>query len=553
MKPKKGRSPKDLLNAVFRHIHILLLVLVLLPLGTLVACFLVTPVYESDARLMIMTVAARTGAPDAEGGRGKIAERAASPSDVSKAKETLQGQDLWLRTAQALGTGNSREESGSTLKRQVKILAEKVAGNLSDKKANRPKAPGQSVHDFAATARQLSRDCIVSTGAGAGTLEVSFRYDDPAMARRILSTHVSGFIKQVAATQPLPEKPKKVEKAVTPKPVKEKTAKHQSEPKNVESTPRNSEQSTYLEEYERVETRLAEFKKKWKLVFPEKQKEELYAEIAGKKKSLHAAEGEISRVQSLLEALKSSPATLIKQVLGGEGEEFDNSIRAAVSKLAEAMRRHETIKQRFVETSRDVRDSEEKVRDASVRVERILEADLAVKEAKQAALEADISAQEEQLAQLEQRIEELKKLELDVSIAKERYVRFSVGSRVTPKTTAQSPAPSSSPAPSTSSAPQPVVEKNAVTPQRAMAARLIKPPSLPDHALFPRTGLYVLVSLIAALPLGLIAVAVASSFNRTFDTPDHVERATGYKVLASFQRLRGPSRPFRVRRSDKNR
>ena len=112
MKPKKGRSLKDLLNAVFRHIHILLVVLVLLPLGTLVACFLVTPVYESDAKLMIMTVAARTSAPHAEAGKGKVTQRAASPSDVSQAKKTLQSHDLWLRTVEALGTAGVAGEIG---------------------------------------------------------------------------------------------------------------------------------------------------------------------------------------------------------------------------------------------------------------------------------------------------------------------------------------------------------------------------------------------------------------------------------------------------------
>ena len=373
------------------------------------------------------------------------------------------------------------------------------------------------------------------------------------MARKILSTHVSGFIRQVAAGRPLPENPKKVEKAEKTKPVKEKAPKSRPEPRSMESAPRNAEPNTYLEDYERVETRLSEFKKKWKLFFPEKQEAELYADIAAKKKSLHAAEGEISKVQSSLDALKSNPTRLIKQVLSEEGDEFDNSIRAAVSQLAEAMRRDETVKQRFVETSRDVRESREKVRDASVRVERILEADLAVKEAKQAALEADISAQEEQLAQLDERIEELKKIELELSVAKERYVRFSVGSRVTTETKAQSPTRSTNPVPFTSPATHPVVEKKAVAPQRSISARLIKPPSLPNHPLFPRTGLYILVSLVVALPLGLIAVAIASSFDRTFDTPDHVERATGYKVLASFQRLKGPSRPPRFRRSDKKR
>lgn len=44
MKPKRGWSLRDGLNAIFRRIYLLKLVLVLLPLGTLVASFLVSPV-----------------------------------------------------------------------------------------------------------------------------------------------------------------------------------------------------------------------------------------------------------------------------------------------------------------------------------------------------------------------------------------------------------------------------------------------------------------------------------------------------------------------------
>lgn len=539
MKAKRGWSLRDGLNALFRRIHILVVVLVLLPLGTLLACFLVSPVYETRAELRITTAAAGTGIPDAAPRRGSIAELKASPAEVTHVKEILQSRDLWIRTVKGLGSGFSTRKSGTTLNQRTEDLLERAAVGLGLKEPPGTRTAGQAEEDYAATAQRLSRNCLISPGPGSGILEVAFQYDDPEMARTILTTHVKECMREFPGGRPSRGS------VEIPKAVEPERPKGREGAKDRSSVRRDTDRNPYQEEYERAGRRLAEYRRKWKLVFPEKQKEELYAEIAGMKETLRRLEGKISRAQQILDSLQASPVPTAKQILDIEGDELDRSSRESLSQLAEQIRAHEMIKAHYVETSRDFRDSRERVLAALARFKQLMEVDLAGMEVKRAAIEADISDKEDRKAKLEQRIGELRRLEVEEAVAKDRYVRFSVRRPVSPEIAA--------PSPSTAPAPAHAIERNAAQPQRALAVKLLSPPFLPDNPIFPRKGLYVLVSLILAVPLGLIMMAVANHFDRTFDTPEDVEEATGYKVLASFRRIKGPSRAVPSRRLHSNR
>ena len=53
MTEEKGLTVRDILNIIYKRILILKLVLILLPLGVLVTCLVVNPVYQVGAKVII--------------------------------------------------------------------------------------------------------------------------------------------------------------------------------------------------------------------------------------------------------------------------------------------------------------------------------------------------------------------------------------------------------------------------------------------------------------------------------------------------------------------
>ena len=53
MKEDKGLTIRDILNVIYKRILILKLVVILVPLSVLLACLIVKPAYETDAKIII--------------------------------------------------------------------------------------------------------------------------------------------------------------------------------------------------------------------------------------------------------------------------------------------------------------------------------------------------------------------------------------------------------------------------------------------------------------------------------------------------------------------
>ena len=70
--------------------------------------------------------------------------------------------------------------------------------------------------------------------------------------------------------------------------------------------------------------------------------------------------------------------------------------------------------------------------------------------------------------------------------------------------------------------------------QKLVDVKFLGKPWIPKNPVFPKTGLYVILSFIFSFPLGIGIIFVAAFLDHTFDDPSRLEAATGYKVLASF-------------------
>lgn len=437
--------------------------------------------------------------------------------------------DVWTRTVQSLGPGFVDRQTGLRLNQQLENLVERVALRLGLKSPGTTHGTRASTHESAATAQALSRSCRVAVDPESGVFTVDFAYRDPAMAQQILSTHLSEFTKDFLQEYTRGRRGKVIRQE------KHREAGSSRDSAAVESSPRSGPANKYREEYERASEQLAAYRKKWNLERPEKQREPLYAEIAQARESLRRLVREITRRQEALDTLKNYLVPTAKQTNTLAEADLDGAGREIVSRLGEAVRQHEKISARFVATSRDCRDSKEKVREEVDRLKAYLDANMAALEAKQATMEVDITDKETQLAHLGQRIGELRKRELEAALAKERYLTFLALS------------PNRNGSLSTRPSPVRAVDHLAPEPEPTIAVKILSPPFIPEHPVFPRKGLYTLVALFLALPLGLLMIVVANFFDHTFDTPEALEEATGYKVLASLKRVEGSSRPSRLR------
>ncbi len=60
MKKDMGSSTRDLLNILFRRIYILVFLVIALPLAVLLACLLLSPMYESSGKVLVTASAEST-------------------------------------------------------------------------------------------------------------------------------------------------------------------------------------------------------------------------------------------------------------------------------------------------------------------------------------------------------------------------------------------------------------------------------------------------------------------------------------------------------------
>ena len=113
---------------------------------------------------------------------------------------------------------------------------------------------------------------------------------------------------------------------------------------------------------------------------------------------------------------------------------------------------------------------------------------------------------------LDRRAQELTRLELEATIAKERYVKYA-GREDDARL------------------------EGLLRGQQLSNVKVVSRPSIPITPVFPKRGLFVLGAFLLAFPLGLGLIMVTNFFDSTFFSPQQVEAVTGYKVLASFRKL----------------
>jgi uncharacterized protein involved in exopolysaccharide biosynthesis len=483
-------SLRDFLSSIFRRINILKFIVILLPLGTLVACFLVSPVYQSSAKVIVTAKKENTGlllAPKESMQRGNL-NLNVDETDLNSEMEILLSMDLWIRTVRKLGIDYFKSKKQSGVKAGVKRLIKRTGLTVGAGSNRSSQGALTGVAKESADVQKMAEDLIsrfkIVPGQKSRVLDLSFKDSDPDKAQKILATLLNLYIPYQLEVYAIPGAQGFY----------------------------SGQGDKYRERFEQANTRLVEFKKKWGIAGADKQKDEFLSVIRNLEDSLISIHSNLGQYEYMLDSLKRDiiPTGQLARSIQGTGE--NPYITTLATQLLRAQQERQQIQKRFSQNSRDVRAAEDAVEALKNRFRDALQTEVEVLKTKNATLETSLKEKRAQLSQIEEKSEEVRTLELATEIEKERYLKY-----VRKAEEAQ--------------------QGNLMKGINLVNVSILSQPSRPTHPIFPKKKLFTLAALLMAFPLGIGIILVAGYFDHTFDNPQEVERGTGHPVLASLKKL----------------
>jgi uncharacterized protein involved in exopolysaccharide biosynthesis len=478
MKEDEGPSLRDTLNILFRRKRILLFLNIFLPLAVLGICFLVDPVYESSAKVIV--TAKKENATLLQGPKDSSAAMYVNlnvdETDLNSEMELLKSLDLWIRTVKTLNLSQTGEQKGfirstlSNLKRGLGFSSEKAgASDRADRQI----------------AELLLRDFKVIPGVKSKVLDLSFKSNDPVQAQKILATLLDLYIPYHLEVYSLPGAQGFF----------------------------SGQGDMYKERYEKADAELADFKRKWGISLPEKQKSEIITTIKQIEDALVELKANRSQYEYMLSALNQGILPTGQLASSMQRGNENTVINIIISQLIRAEQKQLQSGETFSAESRDHRASSDLVKELNRRLKDAMQSEVQTMAAKQKSLEASLKIKQDELQVLEDKGDEARRLQLDVNIAKERYLQY-----VTKEEEARL--------------------ENLKVGKHLVNVSIVTKPFLPTDPIFPKTLLYVLGAFFLSFPLGIGLILILNFFDHTFQSPREMESVTDMRVLASIGNLK---------------
>lgn len=487
MREEQGLTLRDTLNIIYRRINVLRFMMIALPLGVLLACFIVTPVYESSAKVIVTAKkenAALLQAPGEHGSSSYI-NLNVDETDLNSETELLRSPDLWMRTVRALGleffnTDYQKKTRGrlQEVRREIRDFLSSLSASVSNESSDEKPDAVQN------KARELIGRFTVMAAPKSKILDLSFRYSDPGKAETILSKLLELYIPYHLEVYSVPGAEDFF----------------------------SGQRDIFKDKYLAAEERLNEFKAKWQISSPEKQKGELIALIAEMEDDLIKINTNLTQYQTILDSLKQGTIPTGQLAPTMERGNENTVINIIVTQLLRATQRKLQVAQEFAEGSREMIAAERVESALKERLREAIASEMDTLTAKRKTLQASLKEKRIPLQQLEGKNEQARRLQLAVSVAKERYLQY-----IAKEEDAR-------------------LEKlkgrgNLVT------VSVVSKPFAPRTPIYPKTWLFFLASIFVALFLGLGMVLIGNFFDHTFDGPRQVESFTGYPCVAVIGRL----------------
>ncbi len=486
MKQDRGSSTRDILNILLRRAYILIFFVIGLPLAVLAACLVVNPIYQTSGKILVTGKRESSSLLQSPGesSTSQYVNLTVDEIDINSEMELLLSLDLWMKTMQALGMDKlSRPERGV-----LDVVVERVDQFLSDLKGRPVVQSDKAAEEYPpevrpAAERFIAKFKVVPTPKSR-VLELSLRWSDPGEAQKVLSKLLDLY------------------------------PAYHSEVHSVPGAERffSDRGATYWEEMQKADAAVAEFKKKWNISAPDKQKAELIQFIKQIENSLMEVHSNIGQYESMLASLRQGtvPTGQLTPTSQRAGENTVISVLA--TQLLRARQKQQQAIELFAPGGRDARMAEETVNDLMKKFADALQVELNLMQSKVQALEQNLSENKAQLRELEEKSEEVRRLQIAATIAKERYL-------------------------------QDMAKEEEARMDRLknidslVNVKVIEKPRMPSDPVFPKTMLFVLGASLVAWPLGIGIILLANFFDHTFINVSEVENATGYPVLMSIGKL----------------
>lgn len=487
MKEERGLTLRDSLNIIYRRVFVLKFMMVMLPLGVLAACYIVTPVFEATAKVIVTAKKENAALLQAPGELGSSAyiNLNVDETDLNSETELLSSPDLWMRTVKALGLefldATDQEDNQGWLRRTRKEIREFLASVFQ---SSSHESRGEKPEPMQEKARELIRKFTVKPAPKSKILDLSFKYSDPVKAEKILSKHLELYIPYHLEVYSVPGAEDFF----------------------------SGQRDIFKEKYLAAEKELNEFKNKWQISSPEKQKSELIALIAEMEDSLIKVNSNLRQYQTIVDSLKQGTISTGQLTPTLEGGHENTVINIIVTQLLRAMQKKLQVAHEFAQGSRELAVAQKVEAALKTRLQEAIEGEMAILSAKKKTLEESLRDKRVPLQQLEAKNEKARRLQLAVSVAKERYLQYIAKEEEARLESLKG-------------------RGNLVT------VSVVSKPFAPRTPIFPKTWLFVFASFFVAMLLGLAFILIGNFFDHTFDGPREVEAVTGYPCLAVIGRL----------------
>ncbi|HTY22145.1 MAG TPA: Wzz/FepE/Etk N-terminal domain-containing protein [Desulfomonilaceae bacterium] len=486
MKEDDGLSLRDFFNVLYRRIFLLKITILILPAAVLLACFIVDPVYETSGKILVTAKKENAALLQTARDQGttNILNLNVDETDLNSEMALLTSLDLWMKTVNKLGLASFKKRQPGIIHEEWEKLKKMVRDSLGLESRAFKDQPSKESTEVQEIAKRLIKDFKVVPALKSKIIDVSFKYSDPVMAQKILDKLLELYIPYHLEAYGLP---------------------------GAEGF-YAGQGDFYREKYEAADKELADFKNKWGIAYAERQKAELIATIKQIEDSLVELNANQSQYDNMLSSLKNDvvpTGQLAPSLQRGNENAF---ISVIATQLLRAKQKQLQVAELFAPESRDYIAAEEMVKDLNKKFQSAIQVEIDVLKAKKASLEQSLKEKQEQLQQFEEKSEESRRLQLSVTIAKERYLQFVSKEEEARLATQEG--------------------RN-----KLVTVSIVGRPVLPVDPIFPMTGLFVLGAFVLSFPIGIAVIFVANFLDSTFDSPGEVESATGCKVLATLGQL----------------
>ena len=485
MTEEKGLTVRDILNIIYKRILILKLAVILIPLGVLLACLIANPVYQVGTQVII-TAKQDTSLLSSPGpGPQRNINLNVDEIDQNSEMEILKSSDVWLRTVKELGTDFFRSRDWS------------IVGNLFGelggffKSSQKPEQEDNSeLSREKSIAKSLMSRLEVVPVPKSKILEVTLKDSDPDRVQKVLSKALDVYLQ------------------------------YHSQVYYLEGAQEffSVQLAAAKEKYDLAREVLAQYKKQWNLALPERQETELVLTMKMLEDAMLETGNNLRQYQEMLTLLKNRQI-ITGQLSSGSQRGNESTVSNVIGvQLIQASQKLTQVGQIFTTNSRDYRESEALVTDLFSQFESALSSEAAVSLIKRTALEQAHMKIREQMRTLVEKGDALRALQLDLSVARERYLQFVAKDQAARLESSEDR-------------------------KKLVDVRILGQPWVPKTPIFPKTGLYVFLAFVFSFPLGIGIIFVATYLDHSFDDPASLEAATGYKVLASFGTIKGEEPP----------